>query len=296
LRFTNQNYMSGIKKYLSMVKFSHSIFAMPFAILGFFLGIKLNPEISFDYTILIYIVLAMVFARNAAMGFNRYLDRNIDKINPRTAQREVASGVISSKNALAFVIINSLLFIVVSGLINMLTLFLSPVALLVVLGYSYTKRFTPLCHLVLGTGLALAPIGAYISVTGAFNNIIPILFSFVVLFWTAGFDIIYALQDESFDKSHNLHSIPSLLGKKKALIVSRLLHLTSAILVLINGYLLGSQFWYWVASGIFIGLLYSQHKLVKPNDLTKVNMAFFTMNGVASIIFASLVLLSLYLK
>ena len=286
--------MSSITKYLSMVKFSHSIFAMPFAILGFFLGIKLNPEIRFDYSILIYIVLAMVFARNAAMGFNRYLDRDIDKVNPRTAQREVAAGVISSKNALAFVIINSLLFIGVSGLINMLTLFLSPVALLVVLGYSYTKRFTPLCHLVLGIGLALAPIGAYISVTGAFNNIIPILFSFVVLFWTAGFDIIYALQDESFDKLNNLHSIPSLLGKDKALLVSRLLHLFAAVLVIINGYLLGSQFWYWMAAGIFIGLLYSQHRIVKPNDLSKVNMAFFTMNGVASIIFATLVVVSLY--
>ena len=286
--------MSGIKKYFSMVKFSHSIFAMPFAILGFFLGIKLNPEIPFDYTILIYIVLAMVFARNAAMGFNRYLDRNIDKINPRTAQREVASGVISSKQALAFVIINSLLFITVSGLINILTLFLSPVALLVVLGYSYTKRFTPLCHLVLGLGLALAPIGAYISVTGSFNNIIPILFSFIVLFWTAGFDIIYALQDETFDKSNDLHSIPSLLGKDRALLVSRLLHITAAALVIVNGYLLGSEFWYWMASGIFIGLLYSQHRIVRPNDLSKVNMAFFTMNGVASIIFASLVIISLY--
>jgi 4-hydroxybenzoate polyprenyltransferase len=266
---------------------------MPFAILGFFLGIKLNNT-PFDYTILIYIVLAMVFARNAAMGFNRYLDRNIDKINPRTAQREVASGIISSKNALAFVVINSLLFIAVSGLINMLTLFLSPVALLVVLGYSYTKRFTPLCHLVLGTGLALAPIGAYISVTGAFNNIIPILFSFIVLFWTAGFDIIYALRDETFDKSNELHSIPSLLGKNRALFVSRLLHVLAGILVLINGYLLGSNFWYWMASGIFIGLLYSQHRIVKPNDLSKVNMAFFTMNGVASIIFATLVIISLY--
>jgi len=286
--------MSGIKKYLSMVKFSHSIFAMPFAILGFFLGIKLNPSIPFDYMILIYIVLAMVFARNAAMGFNRYLDRNIDKINPRTAQREVAAGVISSKSALMFVIINSLLFILVSGLINMLTLFLSPVALLVVLGYSYTKRFTPLCHLVLGLGLALAPIGAYISVTGVFNNIIPILFSFVVLFWTAGFDIIYALQDESFDKSNDLYSIPSLLGKERALIVSRLLHFIAAILVMVNGYLLGGEFWYWMAAGIFIGLLYSQHRIVKPNDLSKVNMAFFTMNGEASIIFASLVIISLY--
>jgi len=266
---------------------------MPFAILGFFLGIKLN-NLVFDYSILIYIVLAMVFARNAAMGFNRYLDRNIDKINPRTAQREVASGIISSKNALAFVIINSILFIIVSGMINMLTLFLSPVALLVVLGYSYTKRFTSLCHLILGLGLALAPIGAYLSVTGEFNNIIPIVFSFIVLFWTAGFDIIYALQDESFDKTNELHSIPSVLGKKRALLVSRLFHLLAVLLVLLNGYLLGSNYWYWIASGFFVGLLFSQHRIIKPNDLSKINLAFFTLNGVASIIFATLVIVSLY--
>ena len=285
--------MSQVKKYLSMVKFSHSIFAMPFAILGFFLGIKLN-NLAFDYSILIYIVFAMVFARNAAMGFNRYLDRNIDKINPRTAQREVASGIISSKNALAFVIINSILFIIVSGMINMLTLFLSPIALLVVLGYSYTKRFTSLCHLVLGLGLSLAPIGAYLSVTGEFNSIIPIVFSFIVLFWTAGFDIIYALQDESFDKTNELFSIPSVLGKERALLVSRLFHVLTFSLVLLNGYLLGSNFWYWIASGFFVGLLFSQHRIVKPKDLSKVNLAFFTMNGVASIIFATLVIVSLY--
>lgn len=285
--------MTALKKYLSMVKFSHSIFAMPFAILGFFLGIKLN-NLNFDYLILLYIVLAMIFARNAAMGFNRWLDRDIDKENPRTASREVAAGVISAKNALWFVIINALLFIVVSGLINNLTLVLSPVALLVVLGYSYTKRFTSLCHLILGLGLALAPIGAYISVTASFNNIIPILFSFVVLFWTAGFDIIYALQDENFDKEYNLYSIPSMIGKKRALMVSRSLHISAAVLVLINGYLLGSNFWYWIAAGTFIGLLYNQQRLVRPEDLSKVNLAFFTMNGIASILFAGLVIISLY--
>ena len=285
--------MAALKKYLSMVKFSHSIFAMPFAILGFFLGIKLN-NLDFDYLTLLYIVFAMIFARNAAMGFNRWLDRDIDKENPRTASREVASGIISAKNALWFVIINAILFIVVSGLINKLTLILSPVALLVVLGYSYTKRFTSLCHLILGLGLALAPIGAYISVAASFNNIIPVLFSFVVLFWTAGFDIIYALQDENFDKKYNLYSIPSMLGKKRALIVSRSLHISAAVLLLINGYLLGSNFWYWIAAGTFIGLLYNQQRLVRPEDLSKVNLAFFTMNGIASILFAGLVIISLY--
>jgi 4-hydroxybenzoate polyprenyltransferase len=160
-----------------MVKFAHSIFAMPFAFLGFFLAIALNDNLEFDYLKLLYIVLAMIFARNAAMGFNRYLDRNIDKLNDRTKSREVASGVISSKNALVFVIANSLLFVGTAYMINLLAFFLSPIALAVVLGYSYTKRFTALCHIILGLGLALAPIGAYISVTGSFNNIIPIIFS-----------------------------------------------------------------------------------------------------------------------
>lgn len=285
--------MAGIKKYLTMVKFMHSIFAMPFAFIGFFLGIKLN-NLSFDYIILIYIVLAMVFARNAAMGFNRYLDRDIDKKNKRTRNREVASGLISSGNALWFVIINSLLFMFTAWLINNLAFYLSPVALLVVLGYSYTKHFTALCHLILGLGLALAPIGAYISVTGSFNNIIPILMSLVVLFWTAGFDIIYALQDEEFDKENNLHSIPSFLGKRKALRLSEILHLLAALVVIIVGYYLNTGFWYWLGAGIFIGLLYSQHRLVKPNDLSKVNMAFFTLNGIASVLFATFVIISFY--
>ncbi len=276
-----------------MVKFMHSIFAMPFAFIGFFLGIKLN-NLSFDYIILIYIVLAMVFARNAAMGFNRYLDRDIDKKNKRTRNREVASGLISSGNALWFVMINSLLFMFTAWLINNLAFYLSPVALLVVLGYSYTKHFTALCHLILGLGLALAPIGAYISVTASFNNIIPILMSLVVLFWTAGFDIIYALQDEEFDKENNLHSIPSFLGKRRALRLSEILHLLAALIVIIAGYYLNTGFWYWLGAGIFIGLLYSQHRLVKPNDLSKVNMAFFTLNGIASVLFATFVIISFY--
>ncbi len=286
--------MSIIKKYLSMVKFVHSIFAMPFAFIGFFLALKLN-NLPFDYTILIYIVLAMVFARNAAMGFNRYLDRDIDKKNERTKSREVASGIITPKNALIFVIVNSILFMITAWLINWLAFFLSPVALVVVLGYSYTKRFTALCHLVLGLGLSLAPIGAYISVTGSFNNIIPVLISFIVLFWTAGFDIIYALQDEEFDKENQLKSIPSLIGKKKALNLSIVFHSLSAILVILTGYLLDTGFWYWIAAGLFIGLLYNQHRLVKPDDLSKVNLAFFTVNGIASILFALFSIISLYI-
>ena len=276
-----------------MVKFSHSIFAMPFAIFGFFLGIKLN-DIEFDYRIFIYIIFAMIFARNAAMAFNRYLDRDIDVLNERTKTREVASGVITTKNALIFIIINSVLFVITAYLINNLTFILSPIALIVVLGYSYTKRFTPLCHLVLGLGLALAPIGAYLSVTGEFNNVIPIIFSFVVLFWTAGFDIIYALQDEAFDKENGLKSIPSILGKGKALMVSKGLHIISAILIIVAGVFMPPGYWYWIGAGVFIQLLYKQHKLVSVDDLSKVNLAFFTTNGIASLLFALCGIISLY--
>lgn len=285
--------MANIKNYLSFIKFSHSIFAMPFALLGFFMAININ-DISFDYLSLIYVVLAMIFARNAAMGFNRYIDRNIDKKNPRTQKRELPSGIISSKSALWFVIINSILFIGVTWFINNLCFFLSPIALLVVLGYSLTKRFTALCHLVLGLGLSLSPIGAYIAVTGSFNHWAPILISFAVLFWTAGFDIIYALQDDSFDQEHNLHSIPALLGKKKALYLSRFLHSISALLILIPYFLMSVSWIYLLGYLLFMTFLLNQHRLVKIHDLSKVNLAFFTMNGLASIVFGLLSILSFY--
>ena len=276
-----------------MVKFSHSIFAMPFAFIGFFMAIKLtNSEL--DWKILIYIILDMIFARNAAMAFNRFLDRKIDKQNPRTIVREIPAGKISGKNALVFVIINSIAFIITTYFINELTLVLAPVALFVVLGYSYTKRFTPMCHLILGLGLALAPIGAYLSVTGEFA-VTPVLLSFVVLFWVSGFDIIYALQDEEFDRENKLKSIPVLLGKKNALMLSSFLHLISASLLIYIGFFAKFNYLYWLGTSFFSAILIYQHLLVKPNDLSKVNLAFFTLNGIASAVFASLVIASFYL-
>ncbi|RME06912.1 MAG: 4-hydroxybenzoate octaprenyltransferase, partial [Bacteroidetes bacterium] len=188
-----------MKKYLSLVKFAHTVFAMPFALLGYFLAVQL-PDRHFDWKLLLLVVLCMVFARNAAMAFNRYLDRNIDKANPRTATREIPAGVISPQSALWFVILNAAGFIATTWFINSLCFLLSPVALLVILGYSFTKRFSALCHLVLGMGLALAPVGAYIAVTGSFATL-PVLYGFAVLFWVSGFDIIYALQDDEFDRS-----------------------------------------------------------------------------------------------
>jgi 4-hydroxybenzoate polyprenyltransferase len=235
----------------------------------------------------------MVFARSAAMAFNRYLDRRWDALNPRTAIREIPKGIITPKNALAFTIVNCILFIAATWFINRICFYLSPVALAVVLGYSYTKRFTPLCHLILGLGLSLAPIGAYLAVTGVFHWL-PILFSFAVLFWVSGFDIIYALQDVEFDQSQNLYSIPAWLGKEKALRVSEVLHLLSAGSVFAAGKLGQFGVLYWIGVLVFIGCLVYQHSIVKPNDLRRVNIAFMTMNGIASVVFAVFVIADLF--
>jgi 4-hydroxybenzoate polyprenyltransferase len=312
--------MSKVKSYLSLIKFSHTIFAMPFALIGFFLAITPSRFIYISDIYISYettrwyevgppypenireliirfllVILCMVFARSAAMAFNRYLDRSFDAKNPRTAIREIPSGVIKANNALLFTIVSSLLFVASTFFINKICFFLSPVALLVVLGYSYTKRFTPLCHLILGLGLSLAPIGAYLAVTGRFD-LLPILFSFTVLFWVSGFDIIYALQDEEFDKTNNLYSIPAWLGKAKALRVSELLHVLSAACVLFAGWLGNFGWLYWIGAAIFIGMLIYQHSIVKPNDLKRVNIAFMTANGIASVVFAIFVIADLFIN
>lgn len=285
-----------------MVKFSHTIFALPFAMIGMVLGFKdaeqgkmswlqeqLSPSIHPYVISFVLVLLCMVTARSAAMGFNRYLDRQFDAKNPRTAIREIPSGIISPDSALRFVIVNCLLFIVTTWFINPICFYLSPVALFVILFYSYTKRFTMLCHLVLGLGLSLAPIGAYLAVTGVFA-LLPILFSLAVIFWVSGFDIIYAMQDVAFDQSQKLHSIPSMLGEKNALNVSKFLHLLSALCILIAGRY-GTFHWiYWIGFLVFTGMLYYQHSLVKPNDLSKVNIAFMTANGIASVVFGVIVI------
>lgn len=306
--------MTAIKNYLSLIKFSHTVFALPFAFIGFFLASTNYVEKLFVHNLneaigwrvyynqttnellikFFFVLLCMVFARSAAMAFNRYLDRSFDAQNPRTAIREIPAGIISANSALRFTILMCVLFIITTYFINTLCFALSPVALLVVLGYSFTKRFTPLCHLVLGLGLSLAPIGAYLAVTGKFE-LLPILFSFTVLFWVSGFDIIYALQDEEFDKKYQLKSIPAWLGKSKALRVSEVLHVLSALCLVAAGFLGSFGIFYWIGVVFFIGLLIYQHLLVKPNDLSKVNMAFFTTNGIASVVFAVFVITDILL-
>jgi 4-hydroxybenzoate polyprenyltransferase len=285
---------SAVSNYLSLIKFSHTIFALPFAVIGYFLAIT-TTDASFDLKLFALVILCMVFARSAAMAFNRFIDRKIDEQNARTAIREIPAGVVKPQSALIFVVTNCILFIATTFFINPLCFYLSPVALAVVLGYSLTKRFTALCHLILGIGLSLAPIGAYLAVTGKFS-LLPLLFSFAVLFWVSGFDIIYALQDEEFDKSKNLKSIPVWLGKKGALNLSTLLHILSASFVIYAGIYAHFYFWYWIGTTVFTGLLIYQHTLVKPNDLSKVNLAFFTTNGIASVIFSIFVLIDFYFK
>ena len=286
-----------MKEYFSLIKFSHTIFALPFALLGFFIAVQETGK-KIDWGILILIVLCMVFARSAAMAYNRYLDRDIDLQNPRTATREIPSGVISAKAALTFVVLNGIAFVITTWFINRLCFFLSPVALIVILGYSYTKRFTFLCHFVLGLGLALAPIGAYLAVLGRFD-VIPLLYSIAVLVWVSGFDIIYALQDEAFDKAHHLQSVPVKLGRVGALRLSNLIHIICGLTMILAAYLMAGRYpsllWlHWLGVAIFVILLYYQHHLVKPNDLSKINLAFFTTNGIASFIFSALVILDFY--
>ncbi len=283
--------MGKVKSYLSLIKFSHTIFAMPFAMIGYVLGIKI---FNFKFSILNFslVILCMIFARSAAMAFNRYLDKEFDKKNPRTAIREIPQGIISANNTLLFTLMSCALFLITCFFINKICFYLSPIALMIVLGYSYTKRFTSLCHLVLGLGLSLAPIGAYLAVAGHFS-LLPILFSLSVIFWVAGFDIIYSLQDEEFDKSQKLYSMPAWLGKTKALRVSEILHFLSTLAVIAAGFYGNFGWLYWVGILIFAGMLIYQHSIIKANDLKKVNLAFMTANGIASVVFAIFVITDL---
>lgn len=305
--------MTRLKQYLSLVKFAHTVFALPFAIIGFCLGLlgkgltapqrimkgsllgqPILPALATCGKLFLLVLVCMVTARSAAMAFNRYLDRHFDALNPRTAIREIPAGIISANSALLFVIINCLLFILATWFINPICFYLSPVALFVILFYSYTKRFTPLCHLVLGLGLSLAPIGAYLAVTGVFNWL-PLLFSGAVICWVSGFDVIYALQDVEFDQSQQLYSIPSVLGKRSALNVSSLLHLLSAAFVILAGIFGGFHWLYWLGIAVFAGMLLYQHSIVKPDDLSRVNIAFMTANGIASVVFGVLVVGDVFL-
>lgn len=271
-----------MQRYFSLIAFSHTIFALPFALVGYFLAYR---EVGFSAASLLGVLGCMVFVRSAAMAFNRYIDRDIDALNPRTAVREIPSGAISANRALAVVIGCCLSFVVTTYFINPLCFALSPVALLVTLGYSLTKRFTALCHLVLGMGLSLAPIGAYMAGTGTGYNLLPWGFSVVVMLWVAGFDIIYALQDETFDRENRLNSIPVWLGTRGALHLSNTLHIICAGLLIYIAFSGTFGIFNKLGTLFFISMLIYQHRLVSPTDFSRIDRAFFTTNGIASIVY-----------
>lgn len=279
---------------MSLVLFAHSIFALPFAIIGFFLALDIGV-FKFEWSLFALMLICMVTARNAAMAFNRYLDRDIDALNPRTAVRDIPAGRISPKQALIFTVVNCVIFVVATYFINPLCLYLAPIALFVVLFYSYMKRISPLCHLVLGLGLGLAPVGAYLAVAGQFH-IVPVFYGLAVLTWVSGFDIIYALQDEEFDREHGLYSIPSYFGAVKALRISEVLHLCSFVFVLLPVFILPFGWPYYLGVAFYGALLIYQHRIVSPTDLSRVNRAFMTTNGIASVVFMVFFLLDLLLK
>ena len=263
-----------------MIKFEHTLFALPFAFLGAVLAADGLPT---AWQVL-WITVAMFGARSAAMTFNRIIDRKFDAENPRTANRELPSGKLSVSFAWAFFFASVILFVVAAYSLNWLTLALSPVALLSVLGYSYAKRFTSFAHLILGWALAISPTAAWIAVRGAIDSEIPLLLSLLVLMWTAGFDVMYACQDYEFDKKAGLRSIPARFGIKNSLRIARLFH-AQAFFVLILLYFVTELGWLALFGVFAVGaLLIYQHTLVKPNDLSKMNAAFFTTNAFVSII------------
>lgn len=284
-----------IRKYSSLIKFSHTIFAMPFAMIGMVFGIE---EVgSFEWKLFLYILACMIFARSAAMAFNRYLDRSIDAQNPRTASREIPMGEISARSAVIFTGINCVAFILCASLIRPICGYLSPVALIIILGYSYTKRFTILCHFILGLGLALAPIGAYLAVTGEVAMYVVYL-GVSVMTWVGGFDIIYAMQDAHFDRENDLKSMPAILGGRSALTFSSIAHSVCVLFLILCFYNVACLFdwisWIsWVGVILFIGALIYQHRIISVFDLSKVDQAFFITNGVASILLMICVLLDL---
>ncbi len=290
--------MARLQKYLSLVTFSHTIFAMPFAILGMVIAMdQLDWKMPSGELLRIttLVVLAMITARSAAMAFNRYLDADIDAMNERTKSREIPSGVISRPRALGFTVLMSLGFVLCSLAINPLCFYLSPVALFVILFYSYTKRFTALCHIVLGLGLGLAPIGAYMAVRQSLDPGI-ILLGVSVLLWVGGFDIVYSLQDKDFDDSQSLHSIPVYLGVRRSIVLSRVLHVFSWLFLGGAMYrLYGSPHGLMIIALAFFGaVLFYQHGLYSERDLSRINKKYLTTNGVASLVFCTLVLIAIF--
>jgi 4-hydroxybenzoate polyprenyltransferase len=269
-----------LKTTLEMIKFEHTLFALPFAFLGAVMAAEGLPT----WWQILWISLAMVGARSAAMTFNRIVDRDFDAANPRTANRELPSGQLSVRFAWVFFLASVVLFLVAAYSLNWLTFALSPIALASVLGYSYAKRFTSFSHLLLGWALAISPTGAWIAVRGAIDSEVPLLISLFVLMWTSGFDIMYACQDHDFDRKAGLRSIPARFGVARSLWMARLFHIQAWVVLLILYLVSGLGVVALIGVGLVALLLVYQHTIVKPNDLSRMNAAFFTTNAFVSII------------
>lgn len=266
-----------IALYLRMIKFSHSIFALPFALTAALIAAAGLPTLKQ----VLWIVVAMVGARSGAMGLNRVIDRHIDRANPRTANREIPRGVISAAETVVFIVVSFALLFLAAAMLNPLCLMLSPVAVAVLFLYSYTKRFTWAAHFVLGLAISAAPLGAWIAVRGSFDpGILPL--ALAVIFWLAGFDVLYALQDLEFDRTHGLYSIPQRFGVARSLYLARGLHLIAFLLLGTTGLIFRLGLFFWAGMVIVAGLFIYEHSLVRQGDLSKLDMAFFNMNGYIS--------------
>ena len=272
-----------LKIILDMIKFEHTVFALPFAIMSAFIASDGLPPLDKCG----WIVTAMIGARSCAMAFNRLVDAKIDGANPRTAMRAIPAGLIASGSVWGFTAVSAALLVYSAYKLNPLAFALSPVALGISLGYSYTKRFTPLSHFWLGLSLSIAPIGAWIAVKGRIDWI-PMLLGLAVLFWTAGFDIIYACQDFEFDRKNRLHSIPARFGIRRALWFSSALHLITVSILVGLAVLPNLGVLYLIGVGVVTLILIYEHAIVSPNDLSRVNLAFFTLNGMVSLALSAL--------
>jgi 4-hydroxybenzoate polyprenyltransferase len=282
-------------RHANLVRLPHTVFALPFALVGVVLASYVAPITVSD---VVWVVVAFTTARFAAMGFNRIVDREIDARNPRTKSREIPSGAMSVREAGIAVTIASFVFFLAASQLNTLCFILAPVALAWVLAYSYTKRFTRWSHLVLGVGLSIAPVGGYVAISGHWSDPwwMLIALAIAVATWVGGFDILYALQDVSFDRENGLYSVPSTFGEANALNIARLLHLTTVVALAIAGMGAAAGVLYYVGVAMAAGLLLYEHSLVKPNDFSRLDAAFFTMNGVISIVFLGFVFVERLLR
>ena len=283
--------LQKITIFMEMIKFSHTIFALPFALSGALLAIRGLPSVSQ----LLFIVLAMVGARTAAMAMNRLIDADIDAKNPRTATRAIPAGLLSKGAVFVAIILSVALLLWSAAMLNPLCLKLSPIALFFLVLYSYCKRFTALAHVVLGICLAAAPIGAWVALTGTIT-LPAIVLGLIVLFWVSAFDILYALQDLEYDRSVGLHSIPVALGVNGSLWLSRLFHIITVGLLIWLILLLGLGVWFWIGSAAMAAMLLYEHWLLRGGDLTKLDAAFFTMNGYISLTFLAATAADIFLR